>query len=91
MLDGQRVRLWALAAGRPDEQGYLLGLGASDPHVWEAAGAVLARAGLAAAFVGPRASGPAYRLTGRRRLARLREYVGDPPAEPAAAAWPREA
>ena len=37
-----------------------------DPPVWDGAGAVLARAGVAGVFVGVRAGGPAYRVTGRR-------------------------
>src|SRR5205823_7985718 len=87
-LDGPRLRLWAVAAGRADEHGYLLRLGHSDTAVWEPAGAALAAVGLAASFVGTRAEGPAYRVVGRRRLARLREYVGDPPPDAADEDWP---
>jgi hypothetical protein len=87
-LDGTRLRLWAVAGGRVDEKGYLLRLGHSDAAVWEPAGAALAAVGLAAGFVGPRAGGPAYRLDGRRRLVRLREYVGDPPQGAPAGTWP---
>jgi len=92
LLDGPRLRLWAIAGGRADAHGYLLRLGSSDLGVWEPAGAALAAAGLAATFLGPRAEGPAYRIVGRRRLGRLREYVGEPPpgaqAGPQAADWP---
>jgi hypothetical protein len=88
-LDGPRLRLWAIAAGRADEHGYLLKLGHSDTAVWEAAGAALAAVGLAASFVGARADGPAYRVVGQRRLSRLREYVGDPPPEASHEDWPR--
>jgi hypothetical protein len=88
VLDGPRLRLWAIGAGRRDEHGYLLRLSPHDPAVWEPAGAALARVGLAATFVGPRAGGPAYRITGRRRAVRLREYVGEPPAGVTATDWP---
>jgi hypothetical protein len=87
-LDGSRLRLWAVGAGRRDEHGYLLRLSPHDPAVWEPAGAALAGLGLAGTFVGPRADGPAYRVTGRRRTTRLREYVGEPPAGAAVADWP---
>jgi hypothetical protein len=87
-LDGARLRLWAIGAGRRDEHGYLLRLSPHDPPVWEAAGAALARVGLAGAFVGVRAGGPAYRITGRRRLVRLAEYVGERPAAAAESDWP---
>jgi hypothetical protein len=87
-LDGSRLRMWAVAAGRVDDHGYLLRLGHSDAAVWEPAGAALAGAGLPATFLGARAQGPAYRLVGRRRLARLREYVGDPPPGAPPHGWP---
>ena len=88
VLDGSRLRLWAIGAGRRDEHGYLLRLGPNDPPVWDAAGAALAWVGLAGTFVGPRAGGPAYRITGRRRLVRLREYVGERPAAAPPEDWP---
>lgn len=87
-LDGSRLRLWAVGAGRRDEHGYLLRLSPHDPPVWEPAGAALAGMGIAGTFVGPRAGGPAYRITGRRRSARLREYVGEAPAEAPPTDWP---
>jgi hypothetical protein len=87
-LDGPRLRLWAIAAGRPDAHGYLLRLGPHDRSVWEPAGAALAAVGLAGTFLGPRAEGPAYRITGRRRTVRLAEYVGEPPAGVPPDAWP---
>ena len=87
-LDGPRLRLWAIVAGQLDDHGYLLRLAPHDTAVWEPAGAALATVGLPASFVGPRAEGPGYRLVGRRRLARLREYVGEPPAGAPASGWP---
>lgn len=87
-LDGSRLRLWAVGAGRRDEHGYVLRLSPHDPAVWEPAGAALAGMGIAGTFVGPRAGGPAYRITGRRRSARLREYVGEAPAGALPTDWP---
>ena len=87
-LDGRRLRLWVIAAGLRDELGYVLRLGTNDEPTWGPAGAALAALGLAAVLLGPRAGGPAYRLTGRRRLARLAEIVGDPPAPAPPGAWP---
>ena len=88
VLDGPRLRWWAVAAGRSDPMGYVLGLGASDEHAWAAVGAALAHAGLPAAFIGPRADGPAYRIVGARRTARLVELLGAPPAGVPESAWP---
>lgn len=87
-LDGARLRLWAIGAGRRDEHGYLLRLGPHDPAVWEPAGSALAGIGLAGTFVGPRAGGPGYRITGRRRTVRLREYVGEAPTGAPPIDWP---
>lgn len=87
-LDGAMLRTWALAAGARDGRGYVLRL---DPH---AAGthaplaAALAAAGLAPALLGPRGGGPALRVSGRRRVARLAELVGEPPADAPADGWP---
>ncbi|HVF05696.1 MAG TPA: hypothetical protein VNA20_12720 [Frankiaceae bacterium] len=87
-LDGPRLRWWALAAGHMDPQGYVLRLGPQDELVWPAVGAALVRAGLPAAQIGPRADGPAYRINGLRRLARLRELVGERPAGVPDGVWP---
>jgi hypothetical protein len=87
-LDGPRLRLWAIGAGQRDGHGYLLRLSPHDPAVWEPAGAAMAGVGLAATFLGARAGGPAYRITGRRRSARLREYVGEPPDGAGPDDWP---
>ena len=87
LLDGPRLRWWAIAAGHLDPQGYVLKLGEQDEDVWPAVGAALVRAGLPAAQIGPRADGPAYRITGIRRLARLRELVGERPLDVPEDAW----
>ena len=100
-LDGRRLRLWAIAAGGPDGAiAYTLRLTPSpgaadsgglvpctDDAAWEIVGAALAAAGLPATLLGPRAGGPAYRIVGRRRLARLAELVGEPPTGTPAGGW----
>ncbi|MGB9376232.1 MAG: hypothetical protein WCB04_01840 [Mycobacteriales bacterium] len=87
-LDGPRLRLWAVAAGRVDSYGYALELGGTDDGAWAAIGSALHDAGVPGTLVGPRAGGPAYRITGSRRLARLRELVGEPPEGAPAGDWP---
>jgi hypothetical protein len=88
-LDAPRLRLWVVAAGHADDHGYVLPLGEADLASWEAVGAALAAAGLAATLLGPRGGGPAYRVTGRRRLLRLAELVGEPPAGVGPRDWPQ--
>ncbi|SCL17399.1 hypothetical protein GA0070624_1281 [Micromonospora rhizosphaerae] len=87
-LNGRRLRLWLAAAGAADPPGFLLRLGATDQPCWAQVRAALAAVGLPGALLDPEAGGPAYRIIGRRRLARLAELVGDrPPAAPATD-WP---
>jgi hypothetical protein len=95
VLDGPRLRWWCLAAGRSPAPGnatgagvYTLALGPSDEQAWLGVGAALAGAGVPGVLIGPRADGPAYRIVGRRRLARLLELVGEPPTGIAAGGWP---
>ncbi|MET8229653.1 hypothetical protein ABZS77_03110 [Micromonospora sp. NPDC005298] len=88
-LTGRRLRLWLAAAGTPEPPGgFLLRLGEGDQECWEPVGAALAAAGLAGTFIGSDEGGPAYRITGRRRLARLAELVGGPPPATPVDAWP---
>jgi len=87
-LDGARLRWWCLAAGWGQPGLYSLALGVSDEPAWQPIGAALAASGVPGVLVGPRADGPAYRVVGQRRLARLRELVGDPPDGAPEAAWP---
>jgi hypothetical protein len=89
-LDGSRLRWWCLAAGSAAPTMYTLALGDNDEPAWPAAGAALAAAGVPGLLVGPRADGPAYRIVGQRRLRRLRELVGDPPAAVPADRWPAD-
>jgi hypothetical protein len=72
------LRLWAIAAGRRDESGYLLGTVAPDQPVHLTAGAQLSRLGLAAVSV-PGRGGPGWRVTSTRRIRRLAELLGEPP------------
>ncbi|GAA1012437.1 hypothetical protein GCM10009551_098350 [Nocardiopsis tropica] len=83
------LRAWALAAGETAGAHYLLHL---DPHTPETApvlATALMRAGIAPTLVGTRGNRPALRVSGHRRLLRLRESIGDPPPVPEASAeWP---
>ena len=86
-LDGPALRMWALAAGRPDERGgYVLTL---DPHAPETHLPLVAactRAGIPPARVGGEF---ALRISGTRRVQRLVELVGPVPPRAATADWPR--
>ncbi|MEH1098181.1 hypothetical protein V6V16_03245 [Micromonospora sp. CPCC 205561] len=87
-LNGRRLRLWLAAAGAVEPAGLLLRLGAADGEGWEPVGGALDAVGLSGTLLGRAEGGPAYRVTGRRRLARFAELVGDPPPAAPAAAWP---
>jgi hypothetical protein len=86
-LDGAALRMWALSAGRPDGRGgYLLDLDPQAPQTHLPLIAAATRAGLPPARIG---SGPALRISGTRRVARLVELVGPVPPGAAMAEWPR--
>ncbi len=86
-LDGRALRLWALAAGWPDERGgYLLALDQHAPETHQPLIAAATRAGLPPARVG---GGAALRISGARRLQRLVELVGPVPPRCPPQAWPR--
>lgn len=76
---GGFLRCWALAAGRPDEVGYLLGLDEHAQQMHPRLAAALSAIGLTPSLLGPRGGGPALRVVGRRRLDRLAEWLGVPP------------
>ena len=80
------LRLWAIAAGRVDEVGYLLGTASADDAVHLAGGAQLSRLGVAAISIAQR-GGPGWRVTSLKRIRRLVELLGAPPSG-GAAAWP---
>lgn len=86
-LDGAVLRLWALAAGRPDERGgYLLGLDPHAPQTHDPLVTATTRAGIPPARV---SRGPALRISGTRRVRRLLELVGPPPPGIGEQDWPR--
>ncbi|MEU8208987.1 hypothetical protein AB0B85_07280 [Micromonospora sp. NPDC049044] len=88
-LTGRRLRLWLAAAGTPEPpDGFLLRLGPDDRECWERIGVALAAAGLAGTLLDPHDGGPAFRITGRRRLSRLAELVGAPPPATPPQSWP---
>ncbi|WFE25340.1 hypothetical protein O7623_18265 [Solwaraspora sp. WMMD791] len=86
-LAGQRLRLWAAAAGLRDQLGYRLGLDVADADNWPQVGAALAAIGLPAVLLDAGSGGPAYRIVGRRRLTRLAELLGDRPAAAPVDGW----
>jgi len=90
-LPGPReLRAWTLAAGTPEADRYLLGLDQHAPDTHSPLASALMRVGIAPTLIGTRGVRPALRISGRRRLSRLVETVGDPPDGSAAlAAWPR--
>jgi hypothetical protein len=86
-LSGSRLRLWVAAAGEPVAGGYALGLdpGKDSPDQLLAIDAALVRAGLAGEVSG---DGRHYVITGRRRLKRLAELVGERPEAAPEDLWP---
>ncbi|MHC9295611.1 hypothetical protein ACRCUN_24375 [Mycobacterium sp. LTG2003] len=91
-LPGSReLRAWTLAAGTPEaDDRYLLGLDPHAPDTHAALASAMMRVGIAPTLIGTRGSRPALRISGRRRLSRLVENVGEPPGDAAALAhWPR--
>jgi hypothetical protein len=73
------LRLWAVAVGRRDDVGYLLATAEPDDPIHRAAGAQLARLGVAAVSLAQR-GGPGWRITSARRLRRVVELLGPAPA-----------
>lgn len=90
-LPGPReLRAWTLAAGTPEADRYLLGLDPHAPDTHSPLASALMRIGIAPTLIGTRGAHPALRISGRRRLLRLVETVGEAPAGvDAEAAWPR--
>jgi hypothetical protein len=90
-LDGVTLRVWAVVAGGWSESGYLLGLDPASPGTHQPLVAALMRAGMPVALVDESAGGPAVRISRVRRLARLTELVGAPPAGVPWHDWPAAA
>ena len=90
-LPGPReLRAWTLAAGSPEGDHYLLGLDPHAPDTHSPLASALMRVGIAPTLIGTRGGRPALRISGRRRLSRLVENVGEPPdGADALALWPR--
>ncbi|BBZ24776.1 hypothetical protein [Mycolicibacter hiberniae] len=90
-LPGPReLRAWTLAAGTAEGDRYLLGLDPHAPDTFAPLASALMRAGIAPTLIGSRGGRPALRITGRRRLMRLVENVGESPPDPdALSQWPR--
>jgi hypothetical protein len=90
-LPGPReLRAWTLAAGYPEADRYLLGLDPHAPDTHSTLASALMRVGIAPTLIGTRGARPALRISGRRRLTRLVENVGEPPDDAEAfTSWPR--
>ncbi len=90
-LPGPReLRAWTLAAGVPEADRYLLGLDPHAPDTHSPLASALMRVGIAPTLIGTRGARPALRISGRRRLLRLVENVGEPPEDvEALASWPQ--
>jgi hypothetical protein len=82
-LSGPRLRLWVAAAGEPRPGGFALGLDPVDNP--EIADSALVRAGLAGTVSD---QGLCYLISGRKRLRRLAELVGERPAAAPERLWP---
>lgn len=85
------LRAWVVASGRQEADGtrFILGLDPHAPDTHPVLAQSLMRAGIAPTIVGAHSSSPALRITGRRRLGRLIENIGEAPAGAlAAAGWP---
>jgi hypothetical protein len=90
-LPGPReLRAWTLAAGTPEADRYLLGLDPHAPDTHAPLASAMMRVGIAPTLIGTRGAHPALRISGRRRLSRLVENVGEPPGDVEAfEQWPR--
>ncbi|TQC47971.1 hypothetical protein EEB14_17850 [Rhodococcus sp. WS4] len=89
---GRQLRVWALASGRGEAEGerFVLGLDPHAPDTHAPLAQALMRAGIAPTLIGTRGSGPGLRISGRRRLGRLVESIGEAPGNvDDRTGWPR--
>ena len=86
-LDGPRLRLWVLAAGRQSGRTYTLGLDPQAPSTYEPLLTACQRAGLGATLVED-PDEPVIRIVGQRRQRRLAELVGGRPRSLYDGVWP---
>ncbi len=86
-LDGPRLRLWVLAAGRWAGRAYTLGLDPLAPTTHEPLLTACQRAGLGASLAGD-IDDPVLKIVGRARQRRLAELVGDRPRHLHDGVWP---
>lgn len=87
----RQLRMWTIACGRAEAEGtrFVLGLDAHAPETHGPLARCLMHAGIAPTLIGTRGAGPGLRISGRRRLARLAESVGEPPSHgDVAVDWP---
>jgi hypothetical protein len=89
-LPGPReLRAWVLAAGAPEADRYVLGLDPHAPDTHSPLASAMMRVGIAPTLIGTRGPRPALRISGRRRLSRLVENVGEAPEDTEALSqWP---
>jgi hypothetical protein len=85
LLDGLRLRLWFTGAGSVNDDGteIQLRLGASDDHCWKPAARALDALGLPA-----ETTRTGLKITGRRRLRRFAELIGEPVSSVPPGVWP---
>lgn len=82
------LRLWAIAVGRSDEVGYFLPTAERNADLHRAGGAQLSRLAVTGTEIVTR-PGPGWRITSMKRLRRLAELLGSPPAG-AGTDWPTD-
>jgi len=90
--DARELRMWAVAAGYGENGGerFVLGLDPHAPDSHPQLALALMRAGIAPTLIGTRGPRPGLRIAGRRRLSRLAESIGEPPAGAGPdLGWPR--
>ncbi len=89
-LEGRRLRMWMMAAGYRDPLAVTLRIGRCEDPVARTLQRALATLGLPSEIVAPagRGAGPSLRITGRRRVSRLAELIGDPPPAAPPETWP---